>query len=159
MDGVGAEAYTGRRADSTPQTAGLMSPPKSPSLGRSMAPSVRPEVLVTEAAAAMTVTAANFMTDVVEASGVTPVLMDFWAPWCGPCRMVAPELARVAADNKGRYLILKVNTDAIPELGERFGIRSIPTMAVFDGGKERGRTAGARPAADIESFIGSTLAP
>ena len=72
--------------------------------------------------------------------------------------MVAPELARVAADNKGRYLVLKVNTDAIPELGERFGIRSIPTMAVFSGGKEQGRAAGARPAADIESFIRGTLA-
>jgi thioredoxin 2 len=54
--------------------------------------------------------------------------------------------------------VLKVNTDAIPELGDRFGIRSIPTMAVFGGGKEQGRTAGARPAADIEAFIQSTLA-
>jgi thioredoxin 2 len=72
--------------------------------------------------------------------------------------MVAPELERVAASNAGRYLVLKVNTDAIPELGDRFGIRSIPTMAVFDGGKEQGRTAGARPAADIEAFIQSTLA-
>jgi len=72
--------------------------------------------------------------------------------------MVAPELERVAASNAGRYLVLKVNTDAIPELGDRFGIRSIPTMAVFGGGKEQGRTAGARPAADIEAFIQSTLA-
>jgi thioredoxin 2 len=71
--------------------------------------------------------------------------------------MVAPELARVAAANKGRYLVLKVNTDAIPELGDRFGIRSIPTMAVFNGGREVGRTAGARPAADIEAFVQSTL--
>ena len=67
--------------------------------------------------------------------------------------MVAPELAKVAASNAGRYLVLKVNTDAIPELGERYAIRSIPTMAVFSGGREQGRTAGARPAADIEAFI------
>jgi thioredoxin 2 len=88
-----------------------------------------------------------------------PVVVDFWAPWCGPCRMVAPELAKVAAKHAGKYLILKVNTDAIPELGERFKIRSIPTMAVFAGGQESGRTAGARPAADIEAFIESTLTP
>ena len=72
--------------------------------------------------------------------------------------MVAPELARVAASNAGRYLIVKVNTDAVPELGDRFGIRSIPTMAVFDGGRERGRTSGARPAAAIEAFIAQAVA-
>jgi thioredoxin 2 len=95
--------------------------------------------------------------DAAIAASPLPVVVDFWAPWCGPCRMVAPELARVAASSQGRYLILKVNTDAIPELGDRFGIRSIPTMAVFSGGREKGRTAGARPAADIETFIRSTL--
>ena len=87
-----------------------------------------------------------------------PVVVDFWAPWCAPCRMVAPELARVAAKRAGEYLILKVNTDAVPELGERFRIQSIPTMAVFANGRETGRTSGARPAAEIESFIESTLA-
>ena len=71
--------------------------------------------------------------------------------------MVAPELAKVAARHAGEYLILKVNTDAIPELGERFKIRSIPTMVVFVEGREAGRTAGARPASDIEAFIESAL--
>jgi thioredoxin 2 len=87
-----------------------------------------------------------------------PVVVDFWAPWCGPCRMVAPELAKVAAAHPGEYLILKVNTDTIPELGERYRIQSIPTMAVFGGAREVSRSSGARPAADIEAFIESTLA-
>lgn len=82
-----------------------------------------------------------------------PVVVDYWAPWCGPCRMVAPELQKVAARNAGRLLVVKVNTDELSDLGERFDIRSIPTMAVFTGGREVARTAGARPAADIEQFV------
>jgi thioredoxin 2 len=96
--------------------------------------------------------------DALVSTSTIPVVVDFWAPWCGPCRMVAPELAKVAASNAGRYLVVKVNTDEIPELGDRFGIRSIPTMAVFAGGREAGRTAGARPARDIEAFVNQTIA-
>jgi thioredoxin 2 len=82
-----------------------------------------------------------------------PVVVDYWAPWCGPCRMVAPELVKVAARNAGRLLVVKVNTDALADLGERFGIRSIPTLAVFAGGREVARSAGARPAGEIEAFV------
>ena len=99
--------------------------------------------------------AASF--DALVAQSPLPIVVDFWAPWCAPCRMVAPEIARVAARQAGRSVIVKVNTDAVPELGDRFGIRSIPTMAVFSGGAERSRTAGARPAAEIEAFIQSAL--
>jgi len=91
-------------------------------------------------------------------SSSLPVVVDFWAPWCGPCHMVAPELEKVARTAAGRYLVIKVNTDEVPDLGERFGIRSIPTMTVFSGGREVGRTSGARPAADIDAFVQSSLA-
>jgi thioredoxin 2 len=86
-----------------------------------------------------------------------PIVVDYWAPWCGPCRMVAPELAKVAARSNGRFLVVKVNTDVLSDLGQRFGIRSIPTMAVFKEGREVQRTTGARPAADIEAFIAQAL--
>jgi thioredoxin 2 len=91
--------------------------------------------------------------DALVQSSKLPVVVDFWAPWCGPCRAVAPELARVAASTSGRYVVVKVNTDELPDLGDRFTIRSIPTMAVFADGREVARTAGARPAADIEAFV------
>jgi thioredoxin 2 len=95
--------------------------------------------------------AADF--DRLVAHSSIPVVVDYWAPWCGPCRMVAPELQKVAARQAGQMLVVKVNTDALPDLGERFGIRSIPTLAVFSGGREVGRTAGARPAEEIEAFV------
>jgi len=91
--------------------------------------------------------------DRLVASASIPIVVDFWAPWCGPCRMVAPELAKVAARAAGRFLVVKVNTDVLDDLGQRLNIRSIPTLAVFSGGREVGRTAGARPAADIEAFV------
>jgi thioredoxin 2 len=86
-----------------------------------------------------------------------PIVVDYWAPWCGPCRMVAPELEKVAARNGGRFLVVKVNTDVLSDLGERYGIRSIPTLAVFAGGREATRMAGARPANDIESFVRAAI--
>lgn len=87
-----------------------------------------------------------------------PVIVDYWAPWCGPCRSVAPELAKVASRAAGAWLVVKVNTDQLEDLGARFNIRSIPTMAVFSHGLEVGRTSGARPAAEIEAFVHQTLA-
>jgi thioredoxin len=85
------------------------------------------------------------------------IVVDFWAPWCGPCRMVAPEIARVASAHAGEYIIVKVNTDEVVDLADRFRIQSIPTMMVFKDGREAGRTAGAMPAPRIEEFIRQSL--
>jgi thioredoxin 2 len=101
------------------------------------------------------VTAETFEREVLASE--QPVLVDFWAPWCGPCRMMAPELDKVAKGAAGEWLILKVNTDAVPELGERFMIRSIPTLAVFQGGREVHRAAGARSAGDIRALVSQNL--
>ena len=87
-----------------------------------------------------------------------PLLVDFWAPWCGPCRMVAPELERLATSSAGRYLIVKVNTDVVTEVAERFIIRSIPTLALVFQGRELDRLTGVRPASEIDAFASRALA-
>jgi thioredoxin 2 len=91
--------------------------------------------------------------DAMLAASPIPIVVDFWAPWCGPCRAMAPEFERVARRLAGRALVVKVDTDAEPALGERFRIRSIPTIAVFRDGHESTRVSGARPAADIERLV------
>ena len=91
--------------------------------------------------------------DAAAADSSLPLLVDFWAPWCGPCRMVAPELERVARANAGRYLVVKVNTDVVTEVAARFTIRSIPTLALVFNGREIDRVTGVRPASEIEAFV------
>lgn len=94
--------------------------------------------------------AANFTVLIRDAS--LTVLVDFWAPWCGPCQMVTPEVAKLAALAADELLIVKVNTEAQPGIGASMGIRSIPTFAVFATGREVERTSGAMSAAQLHAF-------
>ena len=91
--------------------------------------------------------------DAITRHSALPVLVDFWAPWCGPCKMVAPELAKVAAEGAGRWLIVKLNTEELPALAQRFRISGIPTLALFRDGQELTRQSGAMSAARIRQFI------
>lgn len=91
-------------------------------------------------------------------SSPLPVLVDYWAPWCGPCRMVAPEIEKVARQLAGQVLVVKVDTQALPRVGAQMKVQSIPTMAVYFEGRELQRSSGARPAPAIASFVNAAVA-
>ncbi len=82
-----------------------------------------------------------------------PVLVDFWAEWCGPCKMMGPQLHQAAGEGAGQFIAAKVNTDQLHEVAEQFQISGIPTLILFKGGKEVARQSGAMPAALIKRFV------
>ena len=94
--------------------------------------------------------------EVAEAAPV-PVVVDLWAPWCGPCRMVSPALALVAADLAGRVKLAKVNVDESPKIAQRFGVQAIPTLMVLRNGQVVARRAGAAPAADLRKWVETAI--
>jgi thioredoxin 1 len=102
------------------------------------------------------VTDATFEQEVLKAP--RPVLVDFWAPWCGPCRMVAPIVEELAEEYDGKVNFVKLNTDDNPIIASRYDIRSIPTLLVFRGGQAVGQIIGFRPKSDLRRRLDAVIA-
>jgi thioredoxin 1 len=99
----------------------------------------------------VTISEQNFETEVLNSD--KPVLVDFWAPWCGPCKMVAPVLDELATENEGKVRIAKLNVDENQQIAFQFGVSSIPTFILFKGGQMADRMLGAMPKSAFQSFI------
>lgn len=101
--------------------------------------------------AEINVTEANFEEEVLQSE--LPVLADFWAPWCGPCRMMGAIVEQVAAEQEGKAKVVKINIDESPALAERYGIATLPTLMVFKAGEPAATAVGARPKSAILSML------
>ena len=97
----------------------------------------------------------NFKTAVLDSS--EPVVVDFWAEWCGPCKMIAPALEEIASEMGGKVKIAKLNIDENPELAAQFGVRSIPTLMLFKGGEVADMKVGAAPKTALSAWIGGNV--
>jgi thioredoxin 1 len=120
---------------------------RTPLAGAAAAGDTKPQV----------VTDGSFAREVLAASSSKPVLVDAWAEWCGPCRMIAPALDQLAAESDGRYKIAKLNVDENPVIAHQFNIRSIPTLLIFKNGKLVDQIMGAQPKQAIAARLRSQL--
>ncbi len=103
----------------------------------------------------VTVDKSNFESDVLKAA--EPVVVDFWAEWCGPCKMIAPALEEISSELNGKVKIAKVNIDENPELAAQYGVRSIPTLMIFKDGEVADMKVGAAPKTALSSWIGGAV--
>ncbi len=101
------------------------------------------------------VTDQSFKTDVIEAD--LPVVVDFWAEWCGPCRMIGPALEDIATELDGKVKIVKLNVDENPQVSQEFGIRSIPALLLFKSGKVSAQKIGAAPKGELKRWISEAI--
>lgn len=101
------------------------------------------------------VTDANFDEEVINATG--PVLVDFWAAWCGPCKMIAPVLEELAGEYEGKLKICKLDVDGNPETAPKYNVKGIPTLIIFKGGNAEARKVGALSKSQLSAFIDSTI--
>jgi thioredoxin 1 len=106
--------------------------------------------------ATVNVDTSSFQSDVLQAS--EPVVVDFWAEWCGPCKMIAPALEEISAEMQGKVKVAKLNIDENPELAARYGVRSIPTLMLFKNGEVADMKVGAAPKTALSAWIGSAVA-
>ena len=103
----------------------------------------------------ITLSATTFDEEITSSS--TPILVDFWAEWCGPCKMIAPILEEIATEQQGKLTVAKLNVDDAPDIARRFGVMSIPTMILFDDGEPATRLVGAKPKAALLSELAEYL--
>ena len=103
--------------------------------------------------ATVKVDTSNFQSEVLDAA--EPVIVDFWAEWCGPCKMIAPSLEEISTELAGKVKVVKLNIDENPELAAQFGVRSIPTLAMFKGGEVADIKVGAAPKTALSAWISS----
>ena len=99
----------------------------------------------------------RFQTEVLDKSHDKPVVVDFWAPWCAPCRALGPTLEALARESGGRWRLVKINTDRHPDLMRRFGIRGIPAVKLFVDGAVAAQFTGALPEAEVRLWLGAHL--